>query len=235
MNLSIRNLRKYDHNGILILDAARLTIPSGSITALVGNDRTGVLMLLHLIAGMMQKSEGEILYNGSDVIPKDRISVVLQESDLDMLTVRENIAQPLRLRKSPRQIVDSRVHSLAAELKLTPYLDRQIDQIPSGAVQKTVLARALSSEPELLLMDAESACSDPGTSDEIEKVLRRMNREQGLTVIMAMHDPGQARQIAHDIVLMEQGRVVEHCETERFFTEPSEIETRKYIRKKYIL
>lgn len=229
MKIEIKNLKK-SYNGIPVLDLRHLVFPENAVTAVVGPNGAGKSTLLNLIAGLIEKDSGEIFYDGKERVPARRMTLVFQEPYLISSGVRENIAWPLKLRKAPAETVRQRVETLAEELNLQPLLSKRANQLSLGEMQKVALARALSFEPELLLLDEPSASIDPYTTGEMEKLLKKQNREKKMTMILVTHNLAQAKRLADYVVLLNRGNVVESGDADRFFNHPSQPETEKFIR-----
>lgn len=229
MKIEIKNLKK-SYNGIPVLDLRHLVFPENAVTAVVGPNGAGKSTLLNLIAGLIEKDSGEIFYDGKERVPARRMTLVFQEPYLISSGVRENIAWPLKLRKAPAETVRQRVETLAEELNLQPLLPKRANQLSLGEMQKVALARALSFEPALLLLDEPSASIDPYTTGEMEKLLKKQNREKKMTMILVTHNLAQAKRLADYVVLLNRGNVVESGDADRFFNHPSQPETEKFIR-----
>lgn len=228
MRIEIENLKK-TYQGIEVLNIERLTVRNGKITAIVGPNGAGKSTLLNLIGNLLEKDEGVIRYDGDKKVPEKNITLVFQEPYLISTTVRKNIAYPMKLRNISREVIEARIRELSKELNLDELLDKRADQLSLGEVQKVALARALSFEPELLLLDEPCASIDPYTTSEIEKILMKMNHRRGTTMIMVTHNLAQARRLADDVILLKKGKLVECCGAERFFVHPENEETKKFV------
>ncbi len=227
MELQIQNLKK-SYGTHTVLDIGSLTVHDGGITAVVGPNGAGKSTLLNILAGLMKSDDGEVYYGGSREIPFQKMTMVFQEPCLISSTVEKNIAYPLKLRKYSGKEIHSRVGTLAAELGLTHLLGRRTEGLSLGEVQKTALARALSFEPELLFLDEPCASIDPHATLEIEEMLLKRKREKGTTILIITHDLAQAGRLADQVVLLKEGKVVEACGAEKFFSHPDKEETRKF-------
>lgn len=228
MRIEIENLKK-TYQGIEVLNIERLTVWDGKITAIVGPNGAGKSTLLNLIGNLLEKDEGVIRYDGDKKVPEKNITLVFQEPYLISTTVRKNIAYPMKLRNISREVIEARIRELSKELNLDELLDKRADQLSLGEVQKVALARALSFEPELLLLDEPCASIDPYTTSEIEKILMKMNHRRGTTMIMVTHNLAQARRLADDVILLKKGKLVECCGAKRFFVHPENEETKKFV------
>lgn len=229
MKIEIKDLKKF-YGEICVLDVDHLIIKDGAVTALVGPNGAGKSTLLNIIGDLLSKDHGTILYEGQKTVPLQTMTLVFQEPYLISSNVRKNIAYPMKIRKMPQDEMDARVQVLARELKLEPLLNKKVNQLSLGEVQKVALARALAFEPKLLLLDEPCASIDPYTTSEIEKLLLKMNREKKTTVVIVTHNLAQARRLADEVVLLNRGRVLESGTSVSFFENPVHKETRKFIK-----
>lgn len=206
MELGITGLKKI-YGTRQVLSIPRLTVSSGLITAVAGANGAGKTTLLNLLAGLERKDGGEILYDGREEPPFSEMTMVFQEPYLISGTVRKNIAWPMKIRKISRVQIKERVEELAEELGLLPLLERRTDRLSAGEKQKTALARALSFWPRLLLLDEPSANLDRETTAEIERILLKMKRERGTTIIIVTHDLEQAGRLADNVIFLDMGQI----------------------------
>lgn len=206
MELGITGLKKI-YGTRQVLSIPRLTVSSGLITAVAGANGAGKTTLLNLLAGLERKDGGEILYDGREEPPFSEMTLVFQEPYLISGTVRKNIAWPMKIRKISRVQIKERVEELAEELGLLPLLERRTDRLSAGEKQKTALARALSFWPRLLLLDEPSANLDRETTAEIERILLKMKRERGTTIIIVTHDLEQAGRLADNVIFLDMGQI----------------------------
>ena len=206
MELGITGLKKI-YRTRQVLSIPRLTVSSGLITAVAGANGAGKTTLLNLLAGLERKDGGEILYDGREEPPFSEMTLVFQEPYLISGTVRKNIAWPMKIRKISRVQIKERVEELAEELGLLPLLERRTDRLSAGEKQKTALARALSFWPRLLLLDEPSANLDRETTAEIERILLKMKRERGTTIIIVTHDLEQAGRLADNVIFLDMGQI----------------------------
>lgn len=229
MEIRIHNLKK-QYDGETALDVEELVLPGEAITAVIGSNGAGKSTLLKLIADLISRDSGEIIYGSSGKVPPlKEMTLVFQETYLMKKSIRENIAYPLKIRKIPRQETEARVEELARELKLTHLLDKRAGATSQGEAQKAALARALSFRPRLLLLDEPCASIDFSATAEIEGMLKKINREAGTTIVIVTHNLAQARRLADYVVMLHHGRVLEQGENPGFFDYPKMPETRRLI------
>ncbi|HWK16493.1 MAG TPA: TOBE-like domain-containing protein [Solirubrobacteraceae bacterium] len=194
------------------LDDVTLEVPEGSLTALLGPSGSGKSTLLRIIAGLEVPDAGTILIDGADVTtapPQDRgIGFVFQHyAAFAHMSVRENIAFGLRIRKRPRPEVTARVDELLALVGLTTWSEQRPHQLSGGQRQRMALARALAVEPNVLLLDEPFGALDATVRAELRRWLRRLHDEQGVTTVLVTHDQEEAMDVADRIAVMHDGRI----------------------------
>lgn len=195
----------------------------------------GKSTLLNILADLLPKDEGEILYEESPMPPLKEMTMVFQQPYLMGTTVEKNIAYPLKLRKVPQEEQEKRIENLSEELNLSHLLKKRAAALSLGEVQKVALARALSFEPGLLFLDEPCASIDPHATQEIERLLLKIKKEKQTTILLVTHNLAQAKRIADYVVLLHEGRVIESAEAEAFFTEPAHPLTKKFIEGELLL
>jgi len=212
----------------LALDDVTLDVPEGSLTALLGPSGSGKSTLLRLIAGLEQADTGRVLLGGNDVtgiaVQQRGIGFVFQHyAAFKHMTVRDNIAFGLKIRKTPRDQIRDRVKELIRLVQLQGMAHRYPSQLSGGQRQRMALARALAAEPKLLLLDEPFGALDATVRKELRTWLRHLHDEVNVTTIFVTHDQEEALDVAEQIVVMNQGRIeqtgaprelYEHPETE---------------------
>ena len=219
MKIKMEQLKK-EYEGKTVLDITELEIPGGKIIAVIGPNGAGKSTLLNLIAGIDQPSGGRIYYDGKEEIPRDRMTMGFQKPYLLSTTVEKNIGYPLKIRAWSHEKAEARILQLADELNLSAFRKKKAWKLSGGEIQKVALARSLSFSPRLLLLDEPTANIDPSTVNDIEKILKRFNRDEGTTILIVSHNLAQARRISDHIVLLNHGKVVESGPCEKFFSTP---------------
>jgi sulfate/thiosulfate transport system ATP-binding protein len=190
----------------------RVDVPRGSLTALLGPSGSGKSTLLRVIAGLERPDAGTVTFGGRDVTgvsAKDRgVGFVFQHyAAFKHMTVRDNIAFGLRIRKLPKDRIRARVDELLALVHLTGWADRYPAQLSGGQRQRMALARALAVEPEVLLLDEPFGALDTRVREELREWLRRLHDEVHVTTIFVTHDQQEAMQVAEQIVVVNEGRI----------------------------
>ena len=211
-------------DGRLLLQGISFCCEPGTTTALLGRSGSGKTTLLRTVNGLVKPTGGRVLVGGQDVADSDvlalrhRIGYVIQESGLfPHLSVERNIAMPLEL--DGRKARESR--GPAAEVLQRVGLDQDLLQrmpwqLSGGQRQRVGVARALISEPKILLMDEPFGALDPLTRAEIQTTVRKLLREARTTTLIVTHDLPEALFLADRVVLMEAGRVVADVAAEEF-------------------
>jgi sulfate transport system ATP-binding protein len=194
------------------LEEVTLSVAEGSLTALLGPSGSGKSTLLRIVAGLEVPDSGSVAIDDSDVTaarPQDRgIGFVFQHyAAFTHMSVRENVAFGLKIRKRPRTEVRDRVDELLALVGLTKWSDQRPDQLSGGQRQRMALARALAVQPRVLLLDEPFGALDANVRAELRRWLRRLHDEQGVTTVLVTHDQEEAMEVADTIAVMNSGRI----------------------------
>jgi sulfate transport system ATP-binding protein len=194
------------------LDDVSLDVPEGSLTALLGPSGSGKSTLLRIIAGLETADQGAVLLDGRDVTsarPQDRgIGFVFQHyAAFQHMSVYENVAFGLRIRKRPREEIEARVEELLALVGLTQWSGQRPHQLSGGQRQRMALARALAVQPQVLLLDEPFGALDATVRAELREWLRRLHDDQGVTTVLVTHDQEEAMDVADRIAVMHAGKI----------------------------
>jgi sulfate transport system ATP-binding protein len=203
-----------------------LEVPEGSLTALLGPSGSGKSTLLRIVAGLETPDAGVVLIDGSDVTaarPQERgIGFVFQHyAAFTHMSVRENIAFGLRIRKRPRAEVRGRVDELLSLVGLTTWAEQRPAQLSGGQRQRMALARALAVEPRVLLLDEPFGALDANVRAELRRWLRRLHDEQGVTTVLVTHDQEEAMEVADTIAVMNDGAIEQVGSPREVYDTPS--------------
>jgi sulfate transport system ATP-binding protein len=194
------------------LEDVTLSVAENSLTALLGPSGSGKSTLLRIIAGLEVPDSGAVSIDGSDVTaarPQERgIGFVFQHyAAFTHMSVRQNVAFGLKIRKRPRAEVTERVGELLELVGLTKWADQRPDQLSGGQRQRMALARALAVQPRVLLLDEPFGALDANVRAELRRWLRRLHDEQGVTTVLVTHDQEEAMEVADTIAVMNAGRI----------------------------
>ncbi|MFN8520544.1 MAG: sulfate ABC transporter ATP-binding protein [Chloroflexota bacterium] len=189
-----------------------LDIPDGQLTALLGPSGSGKSTLLRIIAGLETPDAGTVWLGDVDVtrVPPQRrgIGFVFQHyAPFKHMTVRDNVAFGLTIRKRPKAEVRARVSELLRLVQIEQFADRYPAQLSGGQRQRMALARALAVEPEVLLLDEPFGALDARVRKELRIWLRRLHEETHVTTVFVTHDQEEAMDVADTIVVMDQGAI----------------------------
>ena len=194
------------------LEDVTLSVVENSLTALLGPSGSGKSTLLRIVAGLEVPDSGSVAIDGADVTaarPQDRgIGFVFQHyAAFTHMSVRQNVAFGLRIRKRPRAEVTERVDELLELVGLTKWADQRPDQLSGGQRQRMALARALAVQPRVLLLDEPFGALDANVRAELRRWLRRLHDEQGVTTVLVTHDQEEAMEVADTIAVMNAGKI----------------------------
>jgi len=211
MRIEVRGISKR-FGDFTALDDVTLEVGEGSLTALLGPSGSGKSTLLRIVAGLESPDAGAVLIDGADVTaarPQERgIGFVFQHyAAFTHMSVRENVAFGLRIRKYSRAEVRARVHELLSLVGLTTWAQQLPAQLSGGQRQRMALARALAVEPRVLLLDEPFGALDANVRAELRRWLRRLHDEQGVTTVLVTHDQEEAMEVADSIAVMNAGRI----------------------------
>jgi len=211
-SLSIRNIRKVYTNGAEVLKGIDIEIKDGQFLILVGGSGSGKSTLLNMIAGLESVTSGEIMIDGkvvNDLPPKDRdIAMVFQSYALyPSMTVRENIAFGLNVKKVPKAEQEEIVARVAETLQISHLLDRRPAQLSGGQRQRVAMGRAISRKPSLFLFDEPLSNLDAKLRVEMRAEIKRLHQRLKATVVYVTHDQIEAMTMGDLIAVMKDGVV----------------------------
>jgi len=203
-----------------------LDVPEGSLTALLGPSGSGKSTLLRVIAGLEQPDSGRVLISGQEATrlrPQDRgVGFVFQHyAAFKHMTVFNNIAFGLKIRKREKQQITDRVHELLDLVHLNGFADRYPDQLSGGQRQRMALARALAVEPKVMLLDEPFGALDATVRKELRAWLRRLHDDVHVTTIFVTHDQEEAMEVAEQIVVLNHGRIEQEGAPRELYEEPA--------------
>jgi sulfate transport system ATP-binding protein len=207
----VRGANKH-YGDFAALDNVDFEVPSGSLTALLGPSGSGKSTLLRAIAGLDLPDTGSITINGRDVtsIPPQRrgIGFVFQHyAAFKHLTVRDNVAFGLKIRKKPKAEIKEKVDNLLEVVGLAGFQTRYPNQLSGGQRQRMALARALAVDPEVLLLDEPFGALDAKVREDLRAWLRRLHDEVHVTTVLVTHDQAEALDVADRIAVLNKGRI----------------------------
>jgi putative spermidine/putrescine transport system ATP-binding protein len=209
--LSIRRVRKTFGHVVAVHDVT-LDVPKGEFLTFLGPSGSGKSTTLYAIAGFQQPTSGDVLLEGRTLLSvpshKRNIGMVFQRYTLfPHLSVAENVAFPLRVRRRPDAEVKRKVGDMLSLVRLSNFADRRPGDLSGGQQQRVALARALAYDPPILLMDEPLSALDKKLREEIQGEIRRIHRETGVTILYVTHDQEEALHLSDRIALFNEGRI----------------------------
>ena len=231
--IEIQHLSKIFGSGeekVAALQDVSLSVKQGEIFGIIGLSGAGKSTLVRCINLLERPSEGKVLFHGSDLmglkekdlrLQRRKISMIFQSFNLlDQRTNLDNICFPLELSGVSKKDARKRAMELLEIVGLPDKANAYPVQLSGGQKQRIAIARALASDPEVLLCDEATSALDPTTTDSILKLLQRINRERGITVIIITHQMSVIEQICHRVAILDRGEVAEIGNVEDVFSNP---------------
>ncbi|MFB3739344.1 MAG: sulfate/molybdate ABC transporter ATP-binding protein, partial [Candidatus Velamenicoccus archaeovorus] len=212
--------------GFVAVDDVTFTADAGSITALLGPSGSGKSTVLRMIAGLETPTAGRIWIGDEEHTDKSvqerRVGFVFQHYSLFRhMTVSQNVAFGLAVRRAPREEQRARVDELLELVQLTPFRDRYPDQLSGGQRQRVALARALAPRPRVLLLDEPFGALDARVRQDLRRWLDDLHRELGVTSLLVTHDQDEALELANRVVVMHDGRAEQVGSPNAIYNEPA--------------
>ena len=200
------------------LHVDHLALYAGRTYAVYGANGSGKTTLLNMLALLTLPQEGRILLEGRSVIGADpargrqyrrRVTLLMQHVYLFRSTVFENVASGLRFRGVAKEAIEERVTGMLGKVGLREFAHRPAHSLSGGEAQRAGLARALVTEPDVLLLDEPTASVDAAHGQQIEEILRETCRQRRMTVVLSTHQYDQAHRVADEVLIMRDGRLLE--------------------------
>lgn len=240
--IEIRNLSKTfgsGENAVAALQDVSLAVEPGEIFGIIGLSGAGKSTLVRCINLLERPDEGKILFHGQDLthvgsrelrMQRRKISMIFQSFNLlDQRTSLDNICFPLELAGISRREARKRAMELLEIVGLPDKANAYPVQLSGGQKQRIAIARALASDPEVLLCDEATSALDPQTTDQILKLLQSINRERGITVIIITHQMSVIEQICNRVAILDSGCVAEIGDVESIFSDPQSKAGRRLV------
>jgi sulfate transport system ATP-binding protein len=211
MGIAVENVGKR-FGDFTALENVSIEVPDGALTALLGPSGGGKSTLLRVIAGLEAPDEGRVVIDGRDAtaVParKRGVGFVFQHyAPFKHMTVRDNVAFGLKIRKRPKDEIRERVTELLALVHLEGFADRYPAQLSGGQRQRMALARALAVQPRVLLLDEPFGALDATVRKELRAWLRRLHDEVHVTTVFVTHDQEEAMEVSEQIVVINHGKI----------------------------
>ncbi len=225
MAIEVRNVGKLFGDFVALEDVS-ITVGDGALTALLGPSGSGKSTLLRIIAGLETPDTGEVVIGGEDVTRDPArtrgVGFVFQHyAPFKHMTVHDNVAFGLSVRKRPKEEIGARVKELLGLVRLEGLAERYPSQLSGGQLQRMALARALAVQPQVLLLDEPFGALDAQVRAELREWLRRLHDEIHVTTVFVTHDQEEAMEVAEQIVVMNEGRIEQAGSPRHLYESPS--------------
>ena len=224
---------------VTALDQINLDIPDGCIFGLIGYSGAGKSTLIRLINLLERPSEGQIIINDKDFTALNSSELRQERTNIGMIfqhfnllqtkTVAQNIEMPLKLLGVSKAERQKRLDELLEFIDLKHKKDAYPDELSGGQKQRVGIARALANHPKILLCDEATSALDPQTTKSVLALLKKINQEQGITIVMVTHEMDVIESVCDFVAVMEQGKVIEHGSTLEIFSKPQQNTTKNFI------
>ena len=240
--ISFENLSKrYEKKGqtFVALDNVTLKVNKGDVYGLIGFSGAGKSTLLRMVNALETPTEGKVFVKGVDLtslkesklreVRKD-IGMIFQEFNLlETKTVFDNIAIPLVLRHESKQKIKSRVEELLKFVGLEDKAKALPGELSGGQKQRVGIARALATEPEILLCDEATSALDPDTTESILNLLARVNKELNVTILFVTHTIRVVQKLCNKVAILEHGKLVENGSVIDIFSKPKSTIAKRFV------
>ncbi|CCF20534.1 D-and L-methionine ABC transporter, ATP binding protein [Pseudorhizobium banfieldiae] len=221
------------------LDGVSMVVPRGAITGIIGRSGAGKSTLIRLVNGLEKATSGRVVVDGVEVgsLPEPglrdlrrQVGMIFQHFNLlSSRTAFDNVALPLEIAGMDRKAIRDRVAPLLDLVGLGDKSGRYPAELSGGQKQRIGIARALATEPKLLLSDEATSALDPETTQSILELLKTINRDLGLTVLLITHEMEVVKTIASQVAVIDKGKIVENGRTFDVFTAPQHETTRSLL------
>ncbi|MFK3817371.1 methionine ABC transporter ATP-binding protein [Pseudomonas sp. NPDC089407] len=222
------------------LNPTSLTIEDGQVFGLIGHSGAGKSTMLRLINRLEEPSGGKIIVDGEDVTAfnanqlrgfRQQVGMIFQHFNLlASKTVADNVALPLTLAgELSRSEIDKRVTELLARVGLSDHAKKYPAQLSGGQKQRVGIARALSTNPKILLCDEATSALDPQTTASVLQLLAEINRELKLTIVLITHEMDVIRRVCDCVAVMDAGQIVEQGSVADVFLHPQHATTKRFV------
>ncbi|PRY12921.1 methionine ABC transporter ATP-binding protein [Kineococcus rhizosphaerae] len=235
-----KSFDRRDGSTVTAVDAVSLEVETGEVLAVIGYSGAGKSTLVRLLNALEKPTSGSVLVAGQDLTrlsegelraARSKIGMIFQQFNLfRSRTVAGNVAYPLKVAGVAKAERDRRTAELLDFVGLLDRAHSYPEQLSGGQKQRVGIARALATNPPLLLCDEATSALDPETTTEVLSLLRRVNSELGVTIVVITHEMDAVRQIAERVAVMENGRLVEIGDVYDVFSDPQTPAAQRFVR-----
>lgn len=231
--IELKNITKtFEHKGKknIALSNISLSVSEGKIVGVIGESGAGKSTLIRCVNLLERPNSGEVWIDGQNLMElspskltsaRRNIGMIFQHFNLlSSRTVFDNIAFPLELNHTPKTKIKNRVYELVELVGLTDKLDSYPANLSGGQKQRVAIARTLANNPKVLLSDEATSALDPSTTRSILSLLKDLNKELGITILLITHEMDVVKQICDDIAVMNGGKLIEQGSVSEIFSNP---------------
>lgn len=216
-----------------------LHVKEGMIYGIIGFSGAGKSTLVRCMNLLERPDDGKVIFDGKNLMElpakelreeRQKMSMIFQHFNLmRSRTIFENVAMPLRMQKKPKEEIEKRVIELLELVDLVERKDSYPSQLSGGQKQRVAIARALASDPKVLLCDEATSALDPQTTQSILHLLKRVNQQLGITIVIITHEMLVVKEICDRVAVMDNGRIIEKNDIVPIFVNPIQEMTRNFI------
>lgn len=241
--IQLDNISKSFSNRKKVVEALQdvsIHVEKGDIYGIIGFSGAGKSTLIRMVNRLEKPDSGRVVVDGQELTNlgtaqlrkvRQKIGMVFQQFNLlESKTVFQNVAMPLVLGGADKAQIAKRVHEVLQFVELEDRKDAYISQLSGGQKQRVGIARALATEPTILLCDEATSALDPKTTESILQLLKRINQEMGVTILLITHQMQVIQMICNKVAVMEDGRVVEQGGVMEVFSRPQAPVTQEFVR-----
>ncbi|GAB0168401.1 ATP-binding cassette domain-containing protein [Lysinibacillus sp. CTST325] len=224
---------------IVALNDVSLEVQKGDIFGIIGYSGAGKSTLIRMVNGLEDPTSGQIIVDGKDIqtlspnekiLNKKKISMIFQHFNLlESKNVFDNVALPLKLRNESKEDIDRKVREMLSFVGLEDKDKNYPNQLSGGQKQRVGIARALVTNPEILLCDEATSALDPKTTKSILALLKRVNEQFNITILLITHEMEVIRDLCNKVAVMENGQLVETGNVIQVFGQPSQPTTKDFV------
>ncbi|MDJ0330272.1 methionine ABC transporter ATP-binding protein [Planococcus sp. S3-L1] len=222
------------------LNGIDLTVETGEIYGVIGFSGAGKSSLIRTVNLLERPSKGRVLIHGKDISTLSSKEIRTIRKDIGMIfqhfnllhskTVYHNVAMPLLLANTSKNDIEKQVKELLDFVGLADQAQKYPDQLSGGQKQRIGIARALATNPSVLLCDEATSALDPQTTKSILDLLRKINKEYNITILLITHEMGVIREICDKVAVLEAGKVIEQGSVFNVFSNPQQATTKRFVR-----
>lgn len=240
--IELKNITKtFEHKGKknIALSNISLSVSEGKIVGVIGESGAGKSTLIRCVNLLERPNSGEVWIDGQNLMElspskltsaRRNIGMIFQHFNLlSSRTVFDNIAFPLELNHTPKTKIKNRVYELVEMVGLTDKLDSYPTNLSGGQKQRVAIARTLANNPKVLLSDEATSALDPSTTRSILSLLKDLNKELGITILLITHEMDVVKQICDDIAVMNGGKLIEQGSVSEIFSNPKTELAQRFI------